>query len=123
MEEMTRDQTLLRQVDGKGNWTLEILLRTRDEFRNSVKRSFSMRRLVENKFMFAAVFVLFALACATSAIHGARVPALSHKLLAEPANVAHGSTMPPDPWDGQVTVAHGPIMPPDPWDGNLSVTA
>ena len=64
-----------------------------------------MSRFVENKFMFAAVFVLFALACALNAIQGAGVPVPSHKLLAEAVNVAHGPIMPPDPWDGQLTVA------------------
>jgi hypothetical protein len=32
--------------------------------------------------------------------------------------VAHGPTLPPDPWDG--LVAHGPTLPPDPWDGAKS---
>ena len=65
-----------------------------------------MSRLIENKFTFAAVFVLFALACALNAIQGVGVPVPSHKLLAEPENVANG-----------------PILPPDPWDGSLSATA
>ena len=80
-----------------------------------------MSRLVESKFMFAVVFILFALACAANAIQGAGVGFPSHKLLAGPVNVAHGPTMPPDPWDGQVTIAHGPTMPPDPWDGQVTI--
>ena len=65
-----------------------------------------MSQLLGNKLMFAAVLVLFALACVSNAIQGAGVPVHTHMLLAEPVNVAHG-----------------PMMPPDPWDGNLSVTA
>ena len=82
-----------------------------------------MRRLVENKFMFAAVLVLFALACAANAIQGAGVPVPSHWTLAEPVTVANGPMLQPDPWDGNVMIAQGPILQPDPWDGNLSVTA
>ena len=80
-----------------------------------------MSRLLGNKLMFAAVLVLFALACVSNAIQGAGVPVHTHMLLAEPVNVAHGPMMPPDPWDGNVTVAHGPMMPPDPWDGNVTI--
>src|ERR1035441_2138438 len=80
-----------------------------------------MSRLFENKFMFAAVFVLFALACASNAIQGAGGPLPSHNLLAKPVNVAHGATVLPDPWDGNVTIANGPIIPPDPWDGNVTI--
>ena len=82
-----------------------------------------MSRLLENKLMFAVIFALFALACASNAIQGAGLPVPSHKLLAEPVNVANGPSLPPDPWDGNVTMANGPSLPPDPWDGNLSVTA
>ena len=80
-----------------------------------------MSRLLENKFTFAAVFFLFALAFALNAIQGAGVPVPSHKLLAEPENVANGPILPPDPWDGQVTIANGPILPPDPWDGQVMI--
>ena len=33
--------------------------------------------------------------------------------------IAHGTSFPPDPWDGKdaTTVAHGTSFPPDPWDG------
>ena len=63
-----------------------------------------MSRLLENKLMFAAVLALFALACAANALQGAGVPVHSHKLLAEPVNVASGPTLPPDPWDGNLSV-------------------
>ena len=82
-----------------------------------------MSRLFENKLMFAAVLMLFALACASNAIQGAGVPVPSHKLLAEPVNVANGPILDPYPWDGNVTIANGPILDPYPWDGNFSVTA
>ena len=99
-----------------------------------------MIRLLENKLLFALVLALFALACASNALQGASVPVHSHKLLAEPVSVANGPSLPPDPWDGNVTIANGPSLPPDPgdgnvmiangpslppdpWDGNLSVTA
>jgi len=82
-----------------------------------------MSRLLENKLMFAAVLALFALACAANALQGAGVPVHSHKLLAEPVNVASGPTLPPDPWDGNVTIASGPTLPPDPWDGNVTIAS
>ena len=82
-----------------------------------------MSRLVENKFMFATVCVLFALACASNAIQGAGVPVPSHKLLAEQVTVAAGPILEPDPWDGNVMMAAGPILEPDPWDGNVLMAA
>ena len=82
-----------------------------------------MSRLLDNKLMFAAVFALFALACASNAIQGAGLPVHGYELLAEPVNIAAGPILQPDPWDGNVTMAAGPILQPDPWDGNLSVTA
>jgi hypothetical protein len=80
-----------------------------------------MSRLIENKSMFVAVFVLFALACVSNAIQGSGVPVHSHAPLAEPVSVANGPILDPDPWDGNVTIANGPILDPDPWDGNLTV--
>src|ERR1019366_7091471 len=80
-----------------------------------------MSRLFENKLMFAAVLMLFALACASNAIQGAGVPVPSHKLLAEPVNVANGPILDPYPWDGNVTIANGPILDPYPWDGNVTI--
>ena len=82
-----------------------------------------MSRLIENKFVFAAVFVLFALACVSNAIQGAGVPVPSHKLLAKPVTVANGPILQPDPWDGNVMMAQGPILAPDPWDGNVMMAA
>jgi hypothetical protein len=80
-----------------------------------------MSRLLDNKLIFAAVFALFALACALNAIQGSGAPVHGQMLLADPVNVANGPIIPPDPWDGNVTVANGPIIPPDPWDGNVTI--
>jgi len=77
-----------------------------------------MSRFVGNKFMFAAIVALFAFACASNAIQGAGVLVHTATLPAEPVNVAHGPSMPPDPWEGGL-LAHGPSMPPDPWEGGL----
>lgn len=43
------------------------------------------------------------------------VIALVAVMLSIGANLKHGPTFPPDPWDGKVS--HGPTFPPDPWDG------
>jgi hypothetical protein len=80
-----------------------------------------MSRLIENKFVFAAVFVLFALACASNAIQGAGVPVHSHWTLAEPVTIANGPILDPYPWDGNVMIANGPILDPYPWDGNVMI--
>jgi hypothetical protein len=82
-----------------------------------------MNRLVESRIMFAAVFVLFALACASNAIQGAGVALPGRMLLDGNVMIADGPILQPDPWDGSVTIADGPILQPDPWDGSLSVTA
>jgi len=33
-------------------------------------------------------------------------------------NLTHGPTLPPDPWAGTENIAHGPTLPPDPWAGS-----
>jgi hypothetical protein len=33
----------------------------------------------------------------------------------EPVRLAHGPSLPPDPWE-PVRLAHGPSLPPDPWE-------
>jgi hypothetical protein len=81
------------------------------------RRSFSMSRIVENKFMFAAILAIFAIASASNAIQGVGGPVHSQISLApDTVDVAIGPTMPPDPWEG-VQLAIGPTMPPDPWEG------
>jgi hypothetical protein len=88
-----------------------------------------MRRFFENRMIYAAVVLLFALAFAWNLSHSAygHSPSL---LLVDPAGangmavpaaspnqvrVASGPTMPPPPWE-EVRVASGPTMPPPPWE-------
>jgi len=78
-----------------------------------------MSRFLENKMMFAAIFVLFALASALNAVPGAGVALPSHLLLAGNVILADGPILEPDPWDGTVMLADGPILEPDPWDGTV----
>ena len=81
-------------------------------------------RVLGNKFAFAATVLAFGLARGWNTQQGAmQMP--SHSLLgARPMMVAHGPSIPPDPWcppgvvcgDNAATlVAHGPSIPPDPW--------
>jgi hypothetical protein len=37
--------------------------------------------------------------------------------------IAHGPTLPPDPWAGTENIVHGPTLPPDPWAGTENVVA
>jgi hypothetical protein len=80
------------------------------------------RNILENKIAYAATVSLFTAALAWNIVHGGSHAVPAHMLLplegsdAEVVRVAHGPTMPPDPWEG-VRVAHGPTMPPDPWEG------
>ena len=76
-----------------------------------------IRRVLENKFAFAAIVLAFALAVGLSAAYGSDLPLSSRVLLSSPVELADGGpSMPPDPWDGLVADG-GPSMPPDPWDG------
>jgi len=79
-----------------------------------------MSRFFENRIAFIAVVIIFAAGWAWSSGQGGAIPA-GHMLLEPALTVAHGPTMPPDPWDGNLAMKHGPTMPPDPWDGNLAV--
>ncbi|MGD0499887.1 MAG: hypothetical protein ABSC23_15770 [Bryobacteraceae bacterium] len=76
-----------------------------------------MQRLaIDRVTVFATLFLL---ALAFAGIAAQRIgPAMPGLLLTDPApiQVAHGPTMPPNPWEG-VQVAHGPTMPPNPWEG------
>jgi hypothetical protein len=74
-----------------------------------------MRTFLENK-LAAAVFPLFALAFACSIAQGVD-PVVPGRLLtdADLMLLAHGPSMPPDPWE-KSRVAHGPSMPPEPWE-------
>jgi hypothetical protein len=76
-----------------------------------------MRRFFENRFAFLVTCTLFTSAFAWNMSHGLDgIPSRHHSQVDATELIAHGPTMPPDPWDG-VNVAHGPTMPPDPWDG------
>jgi hypothetical protein len=76
-----------------------------------------MRRFVENRFAFGAIFSLFMVAFAWNAVQGA--PAAGLLIQPKVVTVAHGPLLPPDPWEGNLMLAHGPLLPPDPWEGNL----
>ena len=81
-----------------------------------------MRRFLENEFAFTAVLLMFAVALTSNYIQGAPAPACRHMLVTQDAvSVAHGPTIPPDPWAGNLALAHGPTIPPDPWAGNLAL--
>jgi hypothetical protein len=74
-------------------------------------------RKFNGKFAFIAVFSVSTFAFTWNVLHGAGTTVGGHTLTASHAVLlAHGPTVPPDPWDG-VRVAHGPTVPPDPWDG------
>ena len=87
----------------------------------------SINKVLGNKFAFAATVLAFAIAQGWNAQQG--VTAISgHNLSAlHPIMVAHGTTIPPDPWapgTGGTLVAHGTTIPPDPWaPGTGSVLA
>jgi hypothetical protein len=78
------------------------------------------KSLLENKIAYVATVSLFTAALAWNLFHGGSSTVPGHMLLPlerpEAEFVAHGPTIPPDPWEG-VQVAHGPTIPPDPWEG------
>ena len=76
-----------------------------------------MRRFFENenKIAFFAILFLFTAAFAWNSAQGTVVS--GHSMIAAGSVLlAHGPTIPPDPWEG-VRLAHGPTIPPDPWEG------
>ena len=76
-----------------------------------------MRKIFDGNFKFIAVLSLITSALTWSMVNGAGDSAGRFALLSpDGLLVAHGPTVPPDPWDG-VRIAHGPTVPPDPWDG------
>jgi hypothetical protein len=76
-----------------------------------------MRRLFASKFALIAIPILFTSAFTWNLVTSAGTIVVGHGMTAPDAVLlAHGPSMPPDPWDG-VRIAHGPSMPPDPWDG------
>src|SRR5207237_944906 len=78
-----------------------------------------MRRFLRNKFAFATTMLAFASAQCWNLSQGGGWSAPGRTcLVLEPKLVAHGPSLPPDPWVGCPTVlAHGPSLPPDPWVG------
>ena len=62
-----------------------------------------MRSFFENKAAYAVTVTLFTVALAWNTVHGGITAIPGHLLL-------------PERWDVQV-VAHGPSLPPDPWEG------
>ena len=79
-----------------------------------------MPRFFDNKIAFGAIIFVFTIAFAWCVIHGTGMPLPGHFMLDHDSmNVAHGPTLPPDPWEGGL-VAHGPTLPPDPWEGGLA---
>ena len=80
-----------------------------------------MRRFFENENKVAILAILF-LSTATLAWNSVQGTVVNgHSIIAaDSVLLAHGPSVPPDPWDG-VRLAHGPSVPPD-RDG-VSVTA
>ena len=83
-----------------------------------------MHSLLENRIVFATVVSAFLLTSAVAFHAGSPNPTGRCFPTPEVVNIAHGPTMPPDPWEGTsnfTLVAHGPTMPPDPWEGTGNV--
>ena len=86
-----------------------------------------MNRLFENKFAFAAIALVFALALGWNATQGTGLLFPGHATWTSGLVIlAHGPSLPPDPWvgggagagtDSRSLIAHGPSLPPDPWVG------
>jgi len=77
------------------------------------------RSFLENKVAYIATVSLFTAALAWNVVHdgssavpGNVIPPLERSVAVV---VAHGPSIPPDPWEA-VRVAHGPSIPPDPWE-------
>jgi len=80
-------------------------------------------RVIESKIAFTITVCGFVFALMWNASQDAGVSLAGHGMLA-PAVIAHGPTLPPDPWAGSESlVAHGPTLPPDPWAGSKSLVA
>ena len=81
-----------------------------------------MRRFFDSKSAFATILFLFAGSISWNITHGSGAIAIGHQFLAPvfapELQLAHGPTVPPDPWD--VRIAHGPTVPPDPWDVRIA---
>jgi hypothetical protein len=103
-----------------------------------------MRKFFASRLTFVAILILFVSAFTWNVVHGAGVGStvgghiltmpdvwlIAHNPAPGPdgpydVRVAHGPTLPPDPYPegGNVRVAHGPTLPPDPYPegGNVRV--
>jgi hypothetical protein len=80
-----------------------------------------MRTFFASKIAFLAILMIFTAGCICNISQGAAITPADHFFLEAVPAVAHGPSMPPDPWDGNLALKHGPSMPPDPWDGNLAL--
>jgi hypothetical protein len=78
-----------------------------------------MQRFFESKAAFLTVCALFTMALLWNVGHGSTGFLHPHAwMTSELSQIAHGASIPPDPWAGNV-VAHGASIPPDPWAGNV----
>ena len=80
-------------------------------------------RVIESKIAFTITAGLFVFALMWNANRYAGPSLAGHGMFA-PIVIAHGPTLPPDPWAGtENLVAHGPTLPPDPWAGTENLVA
>jgi hypothetical protein len=82
-----------------------------------------MDKILENKLVVLAAVALFVVALGANSLMGGSMPAFASCLrFADNAvTVAHGPTLPPEPWLQKP--AHGPTLPPEPWDGAPALDA
>jgi hypothetical protein len=76
----------------------------------------TIRRVLENKFAFAAIVLAFALALGLNAAFGSTATKSSDSSVpgTDLIQRADGPSIPPDPW-ATFAFADGPSIPPDPW--------
>jgi hypothetical protein len=80
-------------------------------------------RVIESKLAFAIASCAFAISLMWNAGQNFGQSLAGHGIFA-PVVIAHGPTLPPDPWAGtESLLAHGPTLPPDPWAGTESLLA
>ena len=101
-----------------------------------------MRKFLQSNSAYATLFVLFTIALAVNSLSGSALPAFvagstttsyapdsaGSTAIPDARELAHGPTIPPDPWEDnsiqspkprpKPQLAHGPTIPPDPWEDN-----
>jgi len=78
-------------------------------------------RIIASKIAFAITVCAFVVALIWNTSQNT-VPAVAGHGILAPVVIAHGPTLPPDPWAGtENLVAHGPTLPPDPWAGTENI--